>query len=68
MGLQDRDYMRSARRVKRASDQRAPGDPRSGDEVFLPGTVHAQPRRSRTGVIMGVCAIVAVVAILLVTS
>jgi hypothetical protein len=45
MGLQDRDYMRSARQIRRASDQRSPGDPRSADDVFLPGTVHARPRR-----------------------
>lgn len=45
MGIQDRDYMRSGRRVTRASDQRRPGDPRTADDVFLPGTVHASRRR-----------------------
>ena len=52
MGIQDRDYMRSARPIRRASDQRSPGDPRSADDVFLPGTVHARPRKRMHTAIM----------------
>lgn len=53
MGIQDRDYMRSARPIRRASDQRSPGDPRSADDVFLPGTVHVRPRsRMRTAIVV----------------
>ena len=66
MGIQDRDYMRSAKPVRRASDQRSPGDPRSANDIFLPGTVHAKPRRlPRILIAACVMAIVMVIGALL---
>ncbi len=65
MGLQDRDYMRDTPRVTRATHQRRPGDPRSAAEVFLPGTVHARPRRRVGPVAIGIIAFVIASAVML---
>lgn len=59
MGIQDRDYMREGRRVTRASDQRSPGDPRTASDIFLPGTVHARPRRRGLIITVTICAVIA---------